>query len=390
MASTVRDQPRVDDPSSLDAPQRPAALSGLLIAGLVYGVGVVVCVGIAVIGWLASDAGSAASAIRAGAGFWLAGNGSGVGVGESTITVVPLGVPVLIVLGSTVAGRRLGSGEQLGVLAGCAAVGYGVATAITAAVASTDAVSFSPVRAGLIGCILVGCGAALGAASADGGLRGLLGMAPPAVRGVLVGAGASVASLLGVATLLVAYALVTGFGELSRTFDALGPGIVGGVVLGLLCILLFPNAVLLAAALLLGPGFAIGSGTSVTLTEVQLGDIPAIPLLAALPDPGVQPAWLSVLAILPVLAGCAGGYAAVRDTDLQSLYDTLTRGCVAGGGAGLLLGLGVMCAGGVAGPGRMSDVGAVMWCVPVAVVAMAVGGTAGAAVGHYRERRSNP
>lgn len=365
-----------------ETPPRPAALSGVLAAAIVFGAGVVLCTGLAVVVWLASDAGSAPDAMRAGAGFWLAAHGSGVTVGTATITIVPLGVPVLAAVALGTATRRLGGPGGTGgvpALVAGTALAYGAMLAATAVMAGSHAVSFSPVRVGLIGCVLAAAAATVGGALAEGGLRAHWRAVPEVVRGVTVGCGAALAGMLAVATLVVLLGLAIGFRDVAATFDALGPGFLGGAALVLLCVLVLPNAVLLAVAVLLGPGFAIGSGTSVTLTQVRLGDLPAVPLVAALPDPGTQPAWVGALGVLPVLAGVLGGVLAVRDAqETLSLYDALARGCMAGGAAGVLLGLAVTAAGGAAGPGRMADVGAVMWCVPIAVAAMAVGGTAGA------------
>lgn len=387
MTTGVRETPLRSGAVGHESPERPAVLSGALAAGIVFGSGLVLCVGVAVIVWLASDAGSAPGAMRAGAGFWLAGHGSGVAVGATTISVTPLGIPVLVAVAiGTASGRLAGSG-RVPVLAVGAAGAYGAALAMTALVAGTSQVSFSPVRAGLIGFTIAGLASAVGGAVADGSLRQHWDAVPEVVRGVVSGCFSALAAVLAAAMLVVLLSLVIGFNDVSGTFDALGPGVFGGVALVLVCVLLLPNVLLLAVAVLLGPGFAIGSDTSVTLTEVRLGDLPAVPLLAALPDPGTQPGWVAALGVLPVLAGVVGGLMAVRDAqETQSLYDALGRGCMAGGAAGILLGLAITMAGGSAGPGRMADVGAVVWCVPVAVVAMTLGGTAGAALDRVLHR----
>lgn len=385
--TTVR-EPRLD-PVEQESPPRPAALSGALVAGIVFGSGVVLSVGLAIVVWLASDTGSATSAMRAGTGFWLAGHGSGVTVGETTITITPLGVPVLAAVAIGTAARRLGGTGRVAALAAGAALTYGAALAGTALVAGSSTVSFSSVRAGAIGFALAGLAAAVGGATADGSLHRHWEGVPEVVRGVVGGCGAALAGILAAATIVVALSLVIGFNDVTGTFDALGPGLLGGAALVLLCLLVLPNAVLLTVAVLLGPGFAIGSDTSVTLTEVRLGDLPAVPLLAALPDPGTQPAWTAALGVLPVLAGVLGGIAAVRGAqESLSLYDALARGGTAGGAAGVILGMAVTCSGGAIGPGRMAEVGAVMWCVPLAVVALAVGGTLGAGLDRLWRRRT--
>ena len=387
--TTVRD--RVRTAVETDLPRRPAPLSGLLAAGAVQLAGVVLCVGLAVVVWLASDAGSAPGAMRAGAGFWLAGHGSGVTVGGIAITVVPLGVPLLAGVAVAYAAYRFAAEDltdrEIAISTAVAAATYGAALALLALMASTAEVSFSPVRAGLTGFGLAGLAGFVGAFCVDGRLRALWDAWPDFVRGVLAGCGAAVAALIGGAAALIAYRMIAGFGEAQDSLSVLAPGLVGGAAILLICVLLLPNVLLLTVSVLLGPGFAFGTDTSVTVIDVRLGELPAIPLTAVLPDTGAQPALAGVLVVLPVVAGFVGGYVAVRGIADATIYDSMVRGSTAGGAAGLLIGLAVLCAGGAAGPGRMSDIGAVMWCLPVAVAALAVGGAAGAAWGHYREAR---
>ena len=76
-----------------------------------------------------------------------------------------------------------------------------------------------------------------------------------------------------------------------------------------------PNAIVWAISFTLGPGFAFGAGTMVAPTGAALGQLPAFPLLAALPQGGAlhtpRPPWLTVAVLaLPYLAGGVGGAAA--------------------------------------------------------------------------------
>ena len=392
MTTTVRDRARALGGDHPDLPRRPPALCGVLAAGMVYLAGIVLCVGTAVIVWLASDAGSAQSAMRVGAGFWLAGHGSGVTIGTVTVSVVPLGVPLLAGAAIAVCTRRLGADSLAGggvtSLTLSAGIFYGVAMAATAFLASTGNVSFSAARVGALAFALACVASVIGAVRVDDRLRDAWESWPPFVRDVLGGGIAGIGALLAASVGLLAYGLVSDLGRVQETFDELAPGTVGAITIIVLCALVLPNAVLFATCVLLGPGFTFGSGTAVSVIDVRLAELPLTPLTPALPDAGQQPGWVIGLTIIPVLAAVIAGLIAVRDLEETSAYDAVLRGCTAGGSAGVLVGLAVMCAGGAIGPGRMADVGAVMWCVPVAVLAMTVGGAAGAALGHYRERRS--
>lgn len=392
MTTTVRDRARALAGADSDLPRRPPVLCGLLAVGMVYLAGIVLCAGIAIIVWLASDAGSAPGAMRVGVGLWLAGHGSGVTVGAVTISMVPLGVPLLAGTAIAVATRRLAADSLadggVAAVSVSAGLGYGALMAVTAVFASTSHVSFSATRVGGLGFALAALASVIGALRVDGRLRDAWDSWPPFVRMVIGGCAAGVASVLGVAFALLAYGVVSNLGRVQATFDELAPGTVGGIVIIALCVLLLPNAVLLAASVLIGPGFAFGSGTEVSVLDVRLGELPLTPLTPAMPDPGEQPAWVITIAAVPLLAAAVGGLVAVRDPEGTSMYDAVLRGCTAGGSAGVVVGLAVLCAGGAVGPGRMADVGAVEWCVPVAVLAMTVGGAIGALLGHYRERRS--
>ena len=123
----------------------------------------------------------------------------------------------------------------------------------------------------------------------------------------------------------------------------LAPGVVGTLLLVLLQLGYLPNAVIWAIAFSLGPGFAFGAGTVVGPTGSALAQLPAFPMLAALP-PGLHaavPGWIepTVLA-MPYLAGALGGLLLVRAAPALSLDAAplwgLACGAVCGGVLGLL------------------------------------------------------
>ena len=123
-------------------------------------------------------------------------------------------------------------------------------------------------------------------------------------------------------------------------------------------LLVVPDAVVWAAAYLAGPGFAVGTATSVDPGGTVLGPLPALPLFGALPVPGANPVWLWALLAVPVLAGVVGGRArdprragARRST--QWATDAAGSGALAGAGLGAarLAGLGTGRAGADGRPG---------------------------------------
>ena len=71
-----------------------------------------------------------------------------------------------------------------------------------------------------------------------------------------------------------------------------------------------PNAVIWSAAYALGSGFALGAGSVIAPAATQLGMVPGIPLLGALPSPGpgdlMQLWWLAAGAIACWVMLCFG------------------------------------------------------------------------------------
>jgi hypothetical protein len=88
--------------------------------------------------------------------------------------------------------------------------------------------------------------------------------------------------------------------------EALHPGVVGAVALLLIQLAFAPNALIWSASYALGPGFSVGAGSVVAPAATQLGMVPGIPLLGALPSPGpgdlAQLWWLAAGAVAGAIA----------------------------------------------------------------------------------------
>ena len=186
---------------------------------------------------------------------------------------------------------------------------------------------------------------------------------PAAVVGWLGPALAAVAAQVAAAAVLVAALLALGRGHVLELHRALDPGVAGGAVLTLGQVLLLPNVVLWAAAALAGPGFAVGSATSVTLWSSQLGPLPALPVLGALPAPGPLPRAALALLAVPVLAGVVAGVLLrrIKRSPERSRWTGWHRAAadVVGIGAlsGVAMALLAWLAGGPAGPGQLAVTG---------------------------------
>jgi len=113
----------------------------------------------------------------------------------------------------------------------------------------------------------------------------------------------------GVASLVVMGSMIAHWKVLVDLDTVIGPGIIGGVLFFLVQALYLPNAALLAFSYFIGSGFHLGAGTLISPTHFTLHEIPALPLLSALPT-GKHPVLavgslslfvISLVCLLPVL-----------------------------------------------------------------------------------------
>jgi Family of unknown function (DUF6350) len=374
---------------------RPLATASALAAAWAAGAGLLLCTGVALAGWFVGSTGTGADAVRVGVQAWLLGQGSGLRVGSATVTALPLGLTALSAALLYRAGRWAASTAQaVGVRA--VASGTAVETAVFATVAMTAALltatasaAVSPVRAFVCAAVPAAAFSGLGMLSGAGLLDTARDRLPEHLRAGLHGALAALLATLAGGALLASAALAADLGDAVDVARATGAGAVGGAILTLAGVLLLPNAALLGVAYMLGPGFAFGAGTTVSSSGVRLGEVPALPLLAALPDDGPAPAWAVVLLAVPVLTGALGAVVALRHHPVAGLDQAALRGGLAGLLGGVATGTSTALAGGAVGPGRMAETGAdVGGCVLAATVAMALGGALAGLLVCWRARRA--
>ncbi len=383
------------------APLRPLAV-GAAVAGAASALVVLLgCMTLAVLGWFASDAGSHGTtrdAIRVGTDGWLLAQGGHLHLATSaataTVTVVPLGLTLLCVYVAHRLGRWAAvtsAVEDVRTLALGTLVLAGVyaVVALVSAVLAADAAA----QPGLVGSFVGGFAVALvgGGTGLVRGSRDVLDWrerVPDRLRSVALGAVSATLVLLVAASVLLAVALLVDLGSAANVLSRLHADVAGGLLYTLLVAAVAPNAVLLSGSYLLGPGFAVGTGTLVSPAAVTLAPVPAFPLLAALPSAGTPAAWLSALVALPVLAAALGAALMLRRHTALSYESGAGLGLAAGVAGGLLTTLLVALAGGAVGPGRMAHVGADLLPTLVsATVAMGVGGLVGGIATTWWSRR---
>ncbi|UMG93348.1 DUF6350 family protein [Nocardioides sp. TF02-7] len=379
--------------------RRPLVLTATLGGAVAAAAPLVVCMAAALVGWFVTDAGahgSPSGALRVGALGWLTAHGSGVTVEGVRLTAVPLGLTLLCAwtvwrvgqrVGESVSGHgpdadRIADGERdwtVPVAGVVFAAGYTVVAVAATSLAAT--VETAPgVERVVLWSVLLSAAAGLPALARGSGRAAVwLPGVPPAARDALALCRSILVGWLAVATLTLLVALALDFSTAANIVSQLHTDAGDTALLGLLTLAVVPNAVLFASAYLLGPGFAVGTGTLVSPGAVVLGPLPMFPLLAALPDGGPIPGWAGWLMATPVLVAALAAARSLHRRPTRAWDRAAVRGCGGGLAAGLLLGLLTAVAGGSVGPGRMTDVGpATVDVVLHAVTAFGIGGLLGA------------
>jgi hypothetical protein len=367
-------------------------VTGAIAASVVTATGLAGITLLVLASWIAAPhAGlGLAAVLRASAGLWLAGQHVGFAFrGAGRIGLLPLGLVVLpgVLLwraGSWVvrAGqvRRL---RHVGYAAVALAAPYAL-LAVTLALVSRSALESSSVlQSATWGLLLALAAGGLGGARALAPWRQLIRLLPERPRSMVVGVAGALATLAGAGALLAGTSLAVHLHEAALLERDLAPGAVGTVLLVLLQLGYLPNAVIWAIAFAVGPGFAFGSATVVAPTGSALAQLPAFPMLAALP-PGLHaaiPGWIepTVLAV-PYLAGGLGGLLLVRAAPALTLDAAPLWGLACGVVTGGLLGLLAAASGGPLGDGRLAAVGPSAWQV-AGVSALEIGVTAAVTAG---------
>ena len=154
-------------------------------------------------------------------------------------------------------------------------------------------------------------------------------------------------------------------GEVSGVVSGLHAGTSGTLLVLLICVLYAPTAVVWGTSYLVGPGFAVGTGTTVAITGVHLGAVPAAPAAgraavlagrggAALASHGRGDRWRPGSS-----SGMLVDRAARREPGqpISSWRDLLRVARLTGRITGLALGVLAAASIGPAGPGRLAHTG---------------------------------
>ncbi len=158
-------------------------------------------------------------------------------------------------------------------------------------------------------------------------------------------------------------ALLIGFNwiEVTRLYETVQVSVLGAIVLTVGQLAVLPNIIIYVASWFTGVGFSIGTGSLISPLGSQVGPLPAVPVLGALPVGRLE---FGMIAIVVVLLAAFIATLAIRKSadEIRFEFATAWSAAISLGLAiatvtSLQLGLLATLASGGAGPGRLEDVG---------------------------------
>lgn len=223
----------------------------------------------------------------------------------------------------------------------------------------------------------------------DAALRWMEAHTPAMVRRGVPAAVQTMTGLMLASFLAVLVLLLLRGDRVLELYDALDAGIVGASVLTLAQLLALPNFMVWALSWMTGAGLQVGT-VEVTWTGSTAGDLPLLPALGALPEPGALPEGLWLAVVVPVLAGVWIGVRAMRASSrLASWWSKTKIALTAAATLGIMaLLLGWLATGGLT-PGLLGTVGLVPWLL-AGLLALEVGVAAVVTVTVLHHARAMP
>jgi hypothetical protein len=291
---------------------------------------------------------------------WLVAHHAPVETATGTVTLLPmllLALPlVLLQRAGRWAARVTATADRhdAALLVGAATTAYAGLAFLVSQGASLGGATVSPLRALLWSGLVALLGLTAGVVDGAGLWPELVDRIPQWLRrsgSTALIAGRALAVVVGVVALAAVVARWSTEASLARSVSS-GVGDTVGLVLVSLAYL--PNLLVWALAYVVGPGFGIGIGGSVTAWSSGGSLLPGIPILGAVPPDA--PAAAPLLLLLPVLCGVVASVLLRRRQQLH-LRDEVTA--LLGGAAllGVLTVLACLLAGGSLGGGRLTALG---------------------------------
>jgi Family of unknown function (DUF6350) len=358
---------------------------------------------------------SIADAARLGVAAWLLGHGVPLATSVGPFALPPLAVTVLAAWRVARAGvhtsRAIGARQReaprdTGAVAAAVGIMYGLLGALAATAVSASGPVLSPLRTGATLAVFGAVAALIGALPTTGVLAAVARRTPTPVRAGLRTGLVAAALLLAAGAATAGLSIALNGGDAADLIAGYQTGTVGQAGITIVSVAFAPNVAVWAAAYLLGPGFAVGTDTVVRTTEVTAGVLPALPLVAGLPEGPVDGMGAALLAV-PIAAGMVAGWLLARRRGWAGVpagagswtsvppqrapadrpasrrrSGLLPAAVLAGPVAGVVLGVAAGASGGSLGEGRLAEIGPVGWQVAAAATLLVgIGSALGALTG---------
>lgn len=336
-----------------------AAAGGLAVVAA----GWLLMAGATVVGWLTSPDTEISAAFNLATDMMLLTHGAAVTIGGQLVSIPPLALSIaLVLLGQPIAAfaasQAAAAWEQpdpaqvLWRVAGLFTASWVLGVALmTAFLSDQDALGPALVGATTMG-VVAGCWGAARALAWDPRQDW-----PPWLRPVPAAMGTAVVATLVTGAVLLTTTLFLHRDRVAFIHDSLVPDAAGTVLLVGIQLLYLPNLLLWATSWTLGAGITLGDGSLVSMAITDVGFLPAIPVLGAIPEAGPGTgAWLWWLAG-GVLAGALAAFRVAWARPLARFDETALAGGLAGVAAGLLVTLLASLASGGLGTGRLAQIG---------------------------------
>lgn len=311
------------------------------------------------------------------------------GASAGTMTLVPLGLSILPLLLCYRSGRRLARASYEGeflipVLSG--SVTYALISSAMYGWASPHPQPLQALNAALVPLGIVVAGLMWGGYREARSLSRMVGVdtaeqisqmsqysrwAGSYAWAVVRAAVVAFVALVGLGAVLLGIGILAGWSQIVATYQELHAGAVGDTAVTLLQLGFLPNLVIYAIAWSTGAGFSFGAGTSVGLTSSDVGTLPMLPILGAVPESMGTAGLLGLL--VPLGAGAIAGWWFLREGEdhldewvalkvpfrpLSALISAVVLGVM----TGILTSFGALWLGwisyGSLGVGRFTEVGA--------------------------------
>ncbi len=335
-----------------------APLGGLAVAAA----GWLLLAGPAALGWLTSPNAQLPDALGLASRLLLLAHGTPVDIGGQAVSLAPLGLSlVLIVLGvplAQTAARGAATADDGAtiqqILMRVMGLYTGTYAAVILVIAATTPTTSVP-RA-LIGAILIGAAASYwGCAKVVG--HDLRASWPGWLRAVPRAIGAALLICLGVGSALLTTTLILHRDRVAAIADGLGGELSGGLLLLIIQLAWLPNLIIWATAWSLGAGLTLGDGSLISMGITDVGFLPAIPVLGAIPPAGPVSSvtWWWLLG--GIVAGVCAGLIVTMARPASRFDETTVVGALAGIATGLALVVIAWCASGGLGSMRLAQFG---------------------------------